>query len=341
MKLPDYNFLSAPLWLITVLHIVALTLHFIAMNFMVGGVIIVLFGKFHDRWNNPAIQRFVKLFPSAMAATISMGVAPLLFLQLVYGRQVYSAAIVSGWFWLMIVVVAIVSYYSLYGAAFTKKGKGTRISTYLAIALLGFIYISFVYSSVFSMAERPDLYKILYAGNQSGLIINPDIGSYIFRWLHMLMGAVMVGGFFVSWLGKDNEQAYAVGRGFYLWGMMVTMVFGMGYLFTFGDYLVQFLRTPAVWLLLMSISLSLGSLFFVFKKRFIPAGLMLLVSFIGMVSIRHYVRLIRLKDYFDPTMIPVKLQWSIFVIFFICFVIAIALAWYMLKLFFTNRQQVA
>ncbi len=43
MNLPDYQFLSAPLWLITVLHVLTLTLHFVAMNFLFGGVIITLY----------------------------------------------------------------------------------------------------------------------------------------------------------------------------------------------------------------------------------------------------------------------------------------------------------
>ena len=97
MNLPDYNFIPAPLWLITVLHILTLTLHFVAMNFLVGGVIIVLWGKFTDRWNHPVVKKFISAFPSAMAATVTLGVAPLLFVQLVYHRQVYAASIVSGW----------------------------------------------------------------------------------------------------------------------------------------------------------------------------------------------------------------------------------------------------
>ncbi len=37
MSLPDYNFLPGPLWLITVLHVLTLGLHLIAMNFVLGG----------------------------------------------------------------------------------------------------------------------------------------------------------------------------------------------------------------------------------------------------------------------------------------------------------------
>ncbi len=338
MNLPDYHFLPAPLWLITVLHILTLTLHFVAMNFMVGGIIIVLFGKFGDKWQHPVVQRFVKLFPTAMAATVTLGVAPLLFVQLVYPLQTYAASITSAWFWLMIIVAAIFSYYFLYASAFTKVG-GRRIGVFMSLALVGLIYISFVYSSVFSLAESPDVYRELYAANQSGLVINPDAGSYIFRWLHMLLGAVTLGGFFVGLLGRKDKTAFSVGKSFFLWGMAATMIVGLTYLFTFGEYLVPFMRTPAVWWLLISIILSLGSLHFFFKKKFPFAGTMLFVSLLGMVVIRHYVRLIRLEGHYDPAEIPVNPQWSVFAIFLVCFILALAVVWYMLKLYFKDSRR--
>jgi len=338
MPLPDYNVLPAPLWLITTLHLLMLTLHFLAMNLLVGGLIAVLWGKFTNRWDHPVVKKFVGLFPTAMAATVTLGVAPLLFLQLVYHRQVYSAAIVSGWFWLGVVVAVIVAYYFLYGAAMSqRKGAGNK-PVYLLIALISLLYVSFIYSSVFSMAERPALYSRLYAADQSGLIINPEIGDYIFRWLHMIFGAMTVGGFFVGMLGKDNEEAFKVGRGFFLWGMVIASAFGLGYLLSLGEILPKLMRTPAIWALTLSILLSAGSLHFFFTKRFLPAGLMLSVSLLGMVIMRHYVRLLELSDQFDPATIPVKPQWSVFLVFVIFFVIALGLLWYMLKLFFDKKQ---
>ena len=74
------------------------------------------------------------------------------------------------------------------------------------------MYVSLVYSSVFSMAERPELQRELYAANQSGLVINPDVGDWIFRWLHMLSGATMVGAWFVWLLGRNDEQVSSAGK---------------------------------------------------------------------------------------------------------------------------------
>ena len=341
MNLPTYDFLSAPLWLITVLHIVTLTLHFLAMNFMVGGIVIILFGKLNDKWNNPVIQKLIKLFPTAMAATVSFGVAPLLFIQLVYPKQIYSASIINAWFWLWIVGIAIISYYFLYGAAFTKKMALGRSSVYLALALIGFLYISFVYSSTLSMGERPDIYKALYARVQSGIALNPDIGSYIFRWMHMLLGALVVGAYFVGWLGKDDERVFKIGKTFYLWSMIIAMLLGLVYLFTLKAILVAFMHSAAIWFLFLAFILSLVSLYFYSKKKFCTTGILMVISLLSMVSIRHIVRLIHLEGIFNPATTPMKAQWSIFIVFLICFLFAVGIIWYMLTLFFTKQQQAA
>jgi hypothetical protein len=332
MSLPDYNFLAAPLWLVTTLHVVTLTLHFTAMNFMVGSIIIILFGRFEDKWNHPVVRKFIKLFPTAMAATVTLGVAPLLFVQLTYYQQVYSASIVSGWFWLMIIVAAIIGYYFLYGGAFSKGGD-SRFGVYLTLALVCFAYISFVYTSVFSLAERPELTKALYAGSQSGAVLNTDVGHYLFRWLHMILGAVTVGAFFVGVLGRDDEKTYGMARYYFLYGMIATMIFGLVYLFTMGEYILPLMRSAAIWVLTAAIILSLGALHFFFKKKFILSGLTLFISLPGMVLSRHLVRQLYLDQHFDPADLAVRTQWSILIVFLICFVIAVGALWYMLRLY--------
>jgi len=337
MNLPDYNFLSAPLWLISVLHVLTLSLHMAAMNFLFGGLLLVLWGKFSHRWEDETVKRFVKLFPSVMAATVSLGVAPLLFVQLVYARQVYAAAIVSGWFWLMIVTAVILGYYMFYLAAFDAESGGRRKKIPLLVALIVLVYVSLVYSTVFSLGERPDLIRQLYASNQDGLTWNPALGEYIFRWLHMVLGAVTVGGFFFGLLGRDDPEAFAAGKKFFLWGMVFASTAGLAYTFTLGDYIVPFMRTPAVWALLAGILLSVGSIHFFFRRSFLPASLMLGVSLVCMVTVRQYLRLVRLADHFDPASLKIQPQWSPLLMFLICFVIALALIWYMLVMFFRGR----
>jgi hypothetical protein len=332
--LPTYEFLPAPLWLITVLHLLTLTLHFLAMNFLFGGVVILLFGRIRNRWEHPVVQNYLKLLPVAMAATVTLGVAPLLFLQLVYYDQVYSAAIVSGWFWLLVVLVVIVTYYALYGATMGKRGK----SALLGLALIGLIYVSFIYSTVFSMAERPDMLRRLYAACQAGLNINDQGGIWALRWAHMVTGAITVGAFFMGVVGRKDPVILGLGKRFFLWGMVGTMTMGLAYLLTLGDFLVPLMRSIGIWALLVSIVLSLGALHLYFKEKFPGAGILVALSMVGMVVARHTLRLIVLEGTFDPGSIPVHPQWGVFALFVLCFVAGVATIGIMLNLFFSNRE---
>jgi len=333
MNLPGYDFLSAPLWLISLLHVLTLSLHFAAMNFVVGGILVVLTGRFPDRWDDPTVQKLVRLFPSVMAAVVTLGVAPLLFVQLVFPRQIYSSSIVSGWFWLMVVPAVILSYYSLYAASFSGA-NGARRGAYFLLALVGFLYVSLVYSSVFSMSERPDLIQKLYAGIPSGTVWNPSLGDYAWRWLHMMLGAVTVGGFFVAFLGRDNPAAYVVGRKFFLWGFVLSSCTGVGYLLSLGPILPGFMRTPGAWSLIVGILLALGSMHLLFTHKLGICAGMLFSSLVLMVVNRHYVRLVRLEGQFDPSGWKVQMQTSPFLMFLACFIASIGLVWYMLRLFF-------
>ncbi|MDX1582168.1 MAG: hypothetical protein R3338_01080 [Thermoanaerobaculia bacterium] len=329
MPLPDYDFLPAPLWLLTLLHLLTLTLHFFAMNFLLGGVLVALFGRLEDRWSNPTIRKFIILFPSVMAATITLGVAPLLFLQLVYPKQAYSAAIASGWFWLMIVGAAMLAYYLFYPASFAREGRG-RKAIYLLVATISLVYISLTYSTVFSLAENPALIASAYASEQRGLVINPDAGAWIFRWGHMLLGAVTVGGFFVGLIGKSDDKVFSLGKGVYLWGLVLSSLFGVLWLFSLGEALPGLMRSNGAWYLTVAILLAVGAFLLYRRRNFILSGLALFLSMFGMVATRHALRLVRLGD---ALVIPViRPQWDVFAIFLVCFLIAIGLVVWMLRM---------
>jgi hypothetical protein len=338
VNLPDYEFLSAPLWLVTVLHLLTFTLHLVAMNFLLGGVIIVLHAAVRRRWDDPTLVKFARLFPSATAATVTLGVAPLLFLQLVYPRQMYAAAAVSGWFWMGVIAAVIVAYYALYRASFTAQATGRVSKLALTLALGGLLYVSLVYSSVFSMAERPDQIRELYARDQSGLVWNPAVGDYIVRWLHMVLGAVTVGGFFVGLIGRDDPKVFATGKMFCVAGMVGAAMTGMVYLMSLDQLIGPLMRTPAVWALAAAVLFAVGSLHFLFKKKFWPAGAMQFLSVMGMVYVRHTVRLLKLAPQFDPAAWRVAPQWSPFLMFLACFVVMLVVLVWMLRMFFGSKK---
>jgi len=337
--LPEYDTIPGPLWLIVILHLLTLTLHFTAMNFMLGGIVIVLFGKIENRWQNATVKRFVKLFPTLMAATVTIGVAPLLFTQLTYGGPIYSASIVSGWWWFLIPIVVIVGYYFLYGSAFAKEGN-PKVGIWLFVALLCLLYVSLVYSSVFSLAERPEVQQAAYAGNQSGFAINPEVGEWIWRWLHMVSGAITVGAFLVGVLGKDDEQVFGAAKMAMVVGLGLSFLTGVLYLLNLGDHLKPFMKSAGIWTMTVGIVLSLGQLHFFFKKKFWGAGAMVFGALATMVYTRHALRLVVLPEELRPANLyadKVAPQWDVFAVFLVCFLLALGLVYWMLKTWFTDR----
>jgi hypothetical protein len=338
MNLPDSNFLSGPLWLVTSLHILTLSLHFVAMNFVVGGILIVLTGKSERKWENTTVRRFIGLFPVAMALTVTLGVAPLLFLQLVYPQQVYSAAIVSAWFWLLIIPAVILAYYLLYASSFAGKKQTGSQRRFLLPALLGLLYVSLVYSSVFAMAEKSDLVHRLYARGQQGWIWNPEVGDYMLRWLHTILGAITGGGFFAGLVGKNDPEFFPAAKRMFTYGMAAASIAGLAYLLFPGDQLRAFMQTPGIWVLTAGIALSAGGLHFFYRHSFMLSGLTLFISIVTMVWSRHELRLLRLQGQFDPSSWRVSTQWSPLLLFVVCFVIALALVAYMLRLYVRSER---
>jgi len=333
MNLPSFEFLSAPLPVVTALHLLTLSLHFLAMNLLLGGVIIVLSAALRKSWDDPTLVKFTRVFPIAMAATVTLGVAPLLFLQLVYHRQAYAAAIVSGWFWLLVPAAVILAYYALYRAAFKGEKTGKLSVTALLVALAGLLYVSLVYSSVFSMTERPKLIHDLYAKNQSGLVWNPAFGDYLLRWLHMITGGLTVGGYWIGALGKDSPSAYQTGKRFFVIGVALAAITGGGYLMMVPNLM----QTPAIWIMSAGILLTLGSLYLFFKKSFCASGVFLLGSIMTMVYARHTVRLLRLADSYRPDSMRIATQWGPFGMFLVCFGITLVVLVYMVRLLTAKR----
>lgn len=337
MSTPGYEFLPAPLWIIHTLHVFTLVLHFVAMNFMVGGIVFLLFGRLDGGMRHPVAQKIIKLFPGVMSATITLGVAPLLFVQLVYPENVYSASIASGWFWLMIVGAGMLTYYLLYAASFSKN-QG-RVKPFLAVAFLGMLYISVVYSSVLAMAETPDVYHALYASNPEGTSLNRSLAQWIPRWLHMITGSVAVGSFLVGLLARKDEAVFRRVRMFFTYSMALAMVLGFVYLGSLHNIMSSLMSGSTPWVLTVSILFSLGALHMFWKGKLLATGVMVGLSLVGMIVIRHQVRLILLGDVYDPSQIVVQPQWGVFALFVVCFILALAVCAWMAMLFLRQPQE--
>ncbi len=335
--LPDLHAVPSPFWLLTALHLLTFVLHLIAMSALVGGILVVLGDRSPTRWSRPAVRRLLSLFPVLMAATVTLGIAPLLFLQLSYGKVAYSAAITSAVPWFLVPFLAMAAYALLYAASHRPAGDPSAgVRLHLAFASL--MAVALVYSSTFALAERPDAYARLYAGTASGLALNPDVLSWVPRWVQAIASATALGAFVTRLVVRDDPSLRATASLLFLRTSVVAAL-AAGARVGLDGTLRSALGLGGGVALAVGVLLPLAAFPLLrgeARGRTLAAGTLLVVGLVASVVARHLARLSTLSGAFNPAAPTVRPQWDVFAIFVVCLLGAVATMTYMLRLWFAN-----
>ena len=119
-------------------------LHILAMNVMLGTVIIAFIQHFSSEGGSlPVSRQISKKLPYAIALTVNFGIAPLLFLQVIYGHFIYVSSILMGVFWLSIMVLLILAYYSAYIYSYSYHAMRAGRMVTSGITMLSLLAIGF------------------------------------------------------------------------------------------------------------------------------------------------------------------------------------------------------
>lgn len=336
--LPDLHAVPGPFWLLTILHLLAFVLHLAAMASLVGGVLVVLFDRSPDRWARPAVRRLLALFPALMAATVSLGIGPLLFLQLSYGQVAYAAAITSATFWLLVPLLAMAAYACL-GAAARRPPGDARAGRHLHLGFTFLMAVALVYSSTFSLAEHPEVYARLYATSASGLVLNPDVLGWGPRWLQAVAGAAALGAFVTRLVVRDDEALRATAARLLARTATVAAV-AAGARVALDAGLRDALGAAGFAALGAGAALPLAAAALVRgagRGRERAAGAALVVGLVASVVARHVARLGTLSGRFDPAAATVRPQWDVFAVFVVCLLGAAATMAWMRRIWFAGR----
>ena len=139
-------------------------------------------------------QHLVSLLPITLAATITLGVAPLLFVQTLYGQFFYTSSILMAWPWLAVVPLVIVAYYGIYLYAWQGERLGDRRIWVGAGSALLLMVVAFLYVNNITLMLTPDRWHEIYASHSNGLFLNGEEGTLVPRLFHFLVAAPAVAG---------------------------------------------------------------------------------------------------------------------------------------------------
>jgi len=160
--------LPAPPWLIWILLLVTFLLHVLAMNSILGGSILATFARIKGSGHYDTFFRtFVKILPVAIATTITLGVPPLLFVQVFYGRLLYTSSVLMGWFWFSVIPLLILAYYGSYVLAF-KTDSSSKWKWLIWVVVVILLIIAFIYTNNMSLMLRPEVFVEKYVEDGRG-----------------------------------------------------------------------------------------------------------------------------------------------------------------------------
>lgn len=342
IPLPDPLPLPLPPSVLKALLLVTFSLHLMAVNLAVGGS---LLAGFHALRGHPEdrelVDRLAPHLPAAVTFAVTLGVAPLLFLQLSYGPFFYTASVLSAVPWLALIFLLMVGYTLLY--RFVESTTLRALSGILgALLLLG---VGLMLVNVTTLSLRPDLWAVHAAASPHGLRMNFADPTLWPRFLHMAAAILAMAGIFLAGWGawRDHAPARRLGLRWFL-GATASQAL-------WGTWLLLRQPQPVLAVLLdgtsaasLSLWLSTGcgalALFMALpasqpgapaRAVWPPVGLAL-ASALGMILCRDQARDAALGAYgFHPSALPYHTDWVSLGVFVLCFVGLAALLIFILR----------
>ena len=295
---PDPLPLPGPASLFAVLLHLTLLVHLLFMNALFGGLVLALINVWRRRETGDVHDRLAsaisKLIPTLFAGTVTFGVAPLLFMQVLYGDFFYTSSIIIAWPWLAVVGMLIVAYYSVYLNAFRKGwNRGGRL-TVLAIATILVAATAFVFSNNLTLMLRPERWGELYFARPGGGSLtrrgDPELyflalrqGTAVCGWT--TMANVMIGLWFLFALPRPIRML-TMGDSIY-----ATALFGVGFLLS---------------LVMIAIAMRMNATDVARSPA--PLALVTVIMVAAMILLRDVVRGGYLADHLAATALPVSTQ---------------------------------
>jgi hypothetical protein len=218
---PDPLPVPAPPWLLHALLLATFFLHLLAMNLVLGGSILGAVARLRarspDGGHLAALARaWAQALPVLFAATVTLGVAALLFLQVLYGRVFFASSVVMAWGWLAVVPLVMLAYAGAYALA-AAKNRSRRWPSWVACGVAAAaVIVAFLYTNNMSLMLRPAALAARYQADARGLHLALDDAALVPRFLHTALGGVAIAGLAVALVGSRRRLRES---GFGAWAM--------------------------------------------------------------------------------------------------------------------------
>lgn len=341
-----------PLWLFHVLLVFTFFLHALFMNLALGGTLLAAVAQLGGRAPARLVlaRRLMAINGYAISFAITTGIAPLLFVQVLYQQYFYTATILIGEMWLLFVALLALGYYAVHLYKFRgTPARGEGGTGWLAIAAVLFLLIAMVHVAVHLIHAQPGKWAAIAAHPWSILADR----TYWPRLLHFVLAALGFSALLATWwavhqasAGKDVELNRSIARFGWTWALWTTLLQVLDGLLLLlvlpGDVLQGLMRGGAATMapLGAALVLGLGMLMMLARaadptaKPGLVAGVLgtMVLTIAVMAITRHQVRSLYLAPATAATTIPTAPQWGNFFLFVLLLATGLATVAYMVRL---------
>lgn len=337
IPLPDPIPLPAPAWLLQALLIFTFFLHLLPMSLVLGGGSLTVISEFlgrRDERHRRLAQAMAQFLPVLVAFTITLGIAPLLFLQVVYGPFFFSSSILMAWPWLSIIGLMLLGYYGYYWHSFQFERLGRRAVWVALSSTAVFVIIGLLFTSNMVLMLTPARWEALYRAGRSGLQWDLTEPTILPRFVHIFVASLALSGLAVALLGGTKTEADAT---FGPWVRRYGLRWFVGATwlqFAVGLWFLVSLPPPIRGLFLGGGVVETGSLIIALVlalvsiatiQRRIALGTAAILGTVAlMVVIRHRLRAAYLGSEFDPARLSVQPQTVVFALFVLVLLCGVA-----------------
>lgn len=329
-----------------ILLMLTFLLHILVMNVMLGGGIIALISSLSSRQQTNLIAKeFSYKWPYTIAFAVNMGVAPLLFVQVLYGHFIYSSSILMATWWLSIIVLLILAYYSayLYDFKYDQLGALKIIAAAFPVAVM--LFIAFLFTNNMTLMLQPEKWTA-YMSNRNGTLLNLSDPTLWPRYLHFVFGSIGIAGIFLALVGRlgfckskvDPKILVDKGMKYFTHTTLVQIIIGLWFLMTLPEPVIRLFMggsTGATILFAAGFILTVAALIFSLMKDLIKTTAAALLLLITMIFMRDVARTGYLSQHFSMGDLVVKPEYSPMIFFLAVFVAGLCMIGYMLKLVFS------
>ena len=336
--------LPGPPWLFHLLWLVTFTVHLLFVNTVLGGTLLAALCPAARKGGRETRTFFVEVNSWTISLAVTFGIAPLLFMQVLFGRFFYSATILVAWAWLGLLGLLMVGYYLNYVAKFRlRAGRDAGLPIWLAA--LCFLGIAAIQVAINLLHMQPGRWSEVAASGWAALA-DP---TFVPRLLHFVLAAVSMSGALLAWVavrragrGGDAESNSAMARYGVRAALIATVLQladGFWLLLALPEGVLRaFMRGGAATMvpLTLGILAGLGLLVLLAQihdplaqpTRVRRVAELLVGTIVLMIVTRHQVRDLYLAAHRTGEQVVVATQWGALALFLVVFVLCVGLTVY-------------